>query len=553
MKRLLTTLAFSGALSLFGADERTASEFAADLGPGISLGYSLEISSGDETAWGNPTISERQIEACRALGFRTVRFPVDGLVHLLSENGQEALDQDFLGHLREIVRWCRARELTVVLACSRTGDDVPRFGRLWKLLAEGLGDLDLGLVFEGFVPSEKSSRAQFGALVEAFHRAVRSADGNNTRRFLMVPLQGDPFGSDGFTWMPPTASDDRLLAGLRLFAPASFTHDHVTPEFDAAEFASGFSHAVDPVRRKLAERGIPLVICETAAERQFRNADRRVPNDDARVRWAYAFASRAQKAGVPVFLRDTGCDPKTGVLDRETGRTTQPAFVRAFVGGSTGMLTPEAAEGLAVSARVGLKEYPKSDRLLVWSLDGRSYACCWGQRMGKGGAETVAGNGLILRFFSSESDGSLRVSTNGEPVDMLHQFFWSDQSETAVETMRAYIYTHGETSLAGRRLVFSLTALNGTTAIVSGIVHLPGVKHEIPFGAGPDVAGALKATPASPKVTVEIPLGDGFLDTTTLGGVSVELKLFPGPWSSSRPLDCRISPIELRALPQEER
>ena len=84
MKRLLTTLAFSGALSLFGADERTASEFAADLGPGISLGYSLEIPSGDETAWGNPTISERQIEACRALGATEVPAPASGRNHLPS-------------------------------------------------------------------------------------------------------------------------------------------------------------------------------------------------------------------------------------------------------------------------------------------------------------------------------------------------------------------------------------------------------------------------------------------------------------------------------------
>lgn len=57
------------------------------------------------------------------------------------------------------------------------------------------------------------------------------------------------------------------------------------------------------------------------------------------------------------------------------------------------MLTPEAAEGLAVSARVGLKEYPKSDIACssgAWT-DGATLAAgdsAWGREERRRSPET---------------------------------------------------------------------------------------------------------------------------------------------------------------------
>lgn len=314
--------------------------------------------------------------------------------------------------------------------------------------------------------------------------------------------------------------------------PEAFTVEHEQVDFDSER---------DTAKIVAALRGKRSVT--VVAERQFRNEDRRLPNDDARVRWAYAVGTAARELGVEVYLMDTGIDPKSGVLDRKRCVARQSALVQAFVGGATGTLLPEAAEALAQAAYVGEKTYPKTDRVLVWKLDGKSYRTCWGQRIGAGSA---SGNGTVLENFRTDEEGNLLATSNGRSIDMLHQQFWADQSATAVDTLKAYVYTHGETSLKGRRLVFTLTAQGGTTAVVAGLVTLPGVAKPIPFGAGPDHAGAFRASPEQPTVRVEIPLVEGFLGSVEPAGISVELKLYPGPWQCAQPLDCKVSPIELR-------
>lgn len=314
--------------------------------------------------------------------------------------------------------------------------------------------------------------------------------------------------------------------------PAAFTVEHEQVDFEM-------------------ERDLPLIMSAmrgkrsvtVVAERQFRNEDRRLPNDDARVRWAYAVGTAARELGVDIYLMDTGIDPKAGVLDRKRGIARHPALIKAFIGGATGTLSSEAAEALAATAFVGLKTYPKTDRVLVWKLDGMSYRTCWGQRIGAG---SMSGDGAVLENFRTDEEGNLYASTFGRRLDMLHQQFWANQSETAVDTLRSYVYTHGETALKGRRLVFTLTALNGSTAIVSGIISIPGVDKPIRFGADPGHAGAFCASPAKPNVRVEIPLTEGCLAADETKGISVELKLYPGPWQSANALDCKISPIELK-------
>lgn len=314
--------------------------------------------------------------------------------------------------------------------------------------------------------------------------------------------------------------------------PRAFTVEHEQVEFDSARDAAQIMTALR------GKRSVTVV-----AERQFRNEDRRLPNDDARVRWAYAVGTAARELGVEVYLMDTGVDPKAGVLDRKSGTARHPSLVKAFVGGATGTLSPEAAEALARAAYVGEKTYPKTDRVLVWKLDGKSYRTCWGQRIGAGSA---SGNGAVLENFRTDDAGNLLATSNGRSIDMLHQQFWADQSATAIETLKAYAYTHGETPLKGRRLVFTLTALKGTTAVVAGLVTLPGVAKPVPFGAGPDHAGAFRASPEQPTVRVEIPLTEGVLGSVKPAGISVELKLYPGPWQCAQPLDCKVSPIELK-------
>lgn len=54
-------------------------KFSQNLMPGWNLGNQLEANSGgtpSETAWGNPTITEKLIKKVKAQGFKSIRIPV---------------------------------------------------------------------------------------------------------------------------------------------------------------------------------------------------------------------------------------------------------------------------------------------------------------------------------------------------------------------------------------------------------------------------------------------------------------------------------------------
>lgn len=78
------------------------------MGAGWNVGNQLEANAGgkvNETAWGNPEVTQELITAVADAGFTTVRVPVSYLDRIDDANGYQ-VDSAWLDRVEEVVQYC---------------------------------------------------------------------------------------------------------------------------------------------------------------------------------------------------------------------------------------------------------------------------------------------------------------------------------------------------------------------------------------------------------------------------------------------------------------
>ena len=347
-------------------------------------------------------------------------------------------------------------------------------------------------------------------------------------------------------WKSPNPADNHIIATLHCYEPGDFCIWGNRKAYDAKHTQNRLDQLFPKMKAHFTDNGIPLILGELNADIRYYDAEHLQPNEDARIRWIWHYTNEARKYGFPIILWECGGSKGMGLIDRFKIKWANEAFVDAFLGATRGTMDEAGAIELAKKAKVSLSSiYEKTDDVLRWKIASDSYARVWGQTMGFG---NLNGNGVCMRYLSSDDKGNLIVNTKGQGGNMLHQQFWADQSLTARRTYKAYVVPHRATPRAGRKLCFTLTARNGSTAFVQGFFRIPGIKDTIPFGADWGKPGCLAATPDNPVRHVEVPIPptEAVWKAASSGGISMELKFFPGPWNSGKALDCVLSPITLK-------
>ena len=367
------------------------------------------------------------------------------------------------------------------------------------------------------------------------------------KRYLMVPTYAAGYQDNTIkAWKSPNPADNHIIATLHCYEPGDFCIWGNRKAYDAKHTQNRLDQLFPKMKAHFTDNGIPLILGELNADIRYYDAEHLQPNEDARIRWIWHYTNEARKYGFPIILWESGGSKGMGLIDRFKVKWANEAFVDAFLGATRGTMDEAGAIELAKKAKVSLSSiYEKTDEVLRWKIASDSYARVWGQTMGFG---NLNGGGVCMRYLSSDDKGNLIVNTKGQGGNMLHQQFWADQSVTARRTYKAYVVTHGDTPLAGRKLCFTLTARNGSTAFVQGFFRIPGIKDTIPFGADWGKPGCLAATPDNPVRHVEVPIPptEAVWKAASSGGISMELKFFPGPWNSGKALDCVLSPITLQ-------
>src|SRR6185369_369909 len=154
----------------------------------------LEPPSGEGT-WG-PAATQNLINGVANAGFNTVRLPVAWDSHANQSNYQ--IDAAWMARVKQVVDWCYARNLYVVLNIHWDGgwlennitDTVnptinAKMQSYWTQIATTFKGYDSKLIFAGANEPNANTSAQVATLMtyyQSFISAVRATGGDNTSR-----------------------------------------------------------------------------------------------------------------------------------------------------------------------------------------------------------------------------------------------------------------------------------------------------------------------------------------------------------------------------------
>ena len=67
-----------------------------------------------ETAWGNPVVTKKTIQAIKAAGFNAIRIPVRWQCHITNEKAM-VISKSWMARIKEVIGWCLDADLKVVV------------------------------------------------------------------------------------------------------------------------------------------------------------------------------------------------------------------------------------------------------------------------------------------------------------------------------------------------------------------------------------------------------------------------------------------------------
>lgn len=341
---------------------------AQQLSPGWNLGNSLEaIGSGggrkttsQETAWGNPVVTQAMLNAVKAAGFRSVRIPVAWAQYA---DANDDIAPFWMNRVAQVVDYARNAGLYVILNIHWDGGWMQptyadraranaRLARFWSQIATRFETYDDHLLFAGTnevmvkdvysAPTPENCAVQNG-FNKVFVDTVRATGGSNATRYLVV--QGYNTNIDHTllcnATLPADSAASRLMMEVHYYDPYNFTLNTgsaiwqwgASATLPAATDSWGDEAHADAQFQKMKanfiDKGVPVILGEYAASLRTEHD----PPGKYRTDWDRYVTRSAYRHGlVPVYW-DNGytANHNSGLFDRATGAVAFPDTVRAIV------------------------------------------------------------------------------------------------------------------------------------------------------------------------------------------------------------------------------
>nr|WP_211228537.1 cellulase family glycosylhydrolase [Glycomyces tenuis] len=259
-----------------------AMETVAAMQPGWNLGNSLDSVGADETAWGNPRITQELIQNVAAQGFNSIRIPVTWDNH---QGGAPdyAIDPAYLDRVEEVVDWALAEDLYVLInihhdswiwaADMQSNHDVvlDRYNTIWTTVAERFRDHSDKLLFESINEpqfnnvDDATANSLLDELNTSFHQIVRDSGGNNATRVLVLPTlhtNADQVYLDALAGTIASLDDPNLAATIHYYGfwPFSVNIAGYT-EFNS-EVQQDLEGYFDRAHDTFVAQGVPVIVGE---------------------------------------------------------------------------------------------------------------------------------------------------------------------------------------------------------------------------------------------------------------------------------------------------
>ena len=262
----------------------TAAQSVADaMQPGWNLGNSFDAVGTDETAWGNPVVSQALLTNIKAQGFNSIRIPATWGQHEGAAPSY-TIDATFLARVQTVVDQAIAANLYVVLDVhhdswqwvtnmpSQHDTVLAQFNATWTQLAAAFKTRSSKLILEpineqSFTGSSGDAQSYqlMDELNRSFYSIVRGSGGTNATRPLLLPTlytNGDQARLDALASTVTALNDPNILTTIHYYGYWPFsTNIAGTTTFDATT-QQDLTDAFDRAYNTFIAKGIPVVIGE---------------------------------------------------------------------------------------------------------------------------------------------------------------------------------------------------------------------------------------------------------------------------------------------------
>lgn len=351
---------------------------------GWNLGNTLEAIP-NEGAWGGPA-TQSLINSVAAAGFNTVRIPCAWDTHANQSTRQ--IDATYMARVKQVVDWCYAKNLYVVLNCHWDGgwldanltDTVngtvnAKMNAYWTQIANTFKNYDSHLLFAGANEPPAKTAAQMSTLLtyyQTFVNAVRATGGNNTSRWLVVqgPSTDIDLTDQLMNSLPSDSTAGRLAVEVHYYSPYQFClmeqdaswgstfyfwgqgyHSSTITAHNATWGEESYLETeFQKMNTKFVSRGIPVIIGEFAAMKRSTSSYPELTGTElsrhlaSRTYFHKYVVDTANAKGLKPIFWDT---PGSGHFDWATGAVLDVDTKRALTGGAA--LPPPGGGGIVAN------------------------------------------------------------------------------------------------------------------------------------------------------------------------------------------------------------
>jgi endoglucanase len=279
----LPTAAQAAARSTASAASASALDVVAHMQPGWNLGNSFEAIGADETAWGNPRVTQAFLRRLKAQGFKSIRIPVTWGQHE-GPAPTYTLDPAFLARIKQVVDWALAEGFYVLINMhgdawqwvpnmpSQHDAVLAQYTATWQQIAATFRDASRRLLFESInepffngSSGDQQNAVLMNELNTTFHSVVRATGGGNADRLLVMPTLGDTPDQAKIDTLLATFSaldDPNLVASIHYYSFWPFSVNLAGYTTFNATTQQDLTDTFDLLHRSFVAKGIPVVVGE---------------------------------------------------------------------------------------------------------------------------------------------------------------------------------------------------------------------------------------------------------------------------------------------------
>ncbi|MEW4369423.1 cellulase family glycosylhydrolase [Paenibacillus kandeliae] len=253
--------------------------------PGWNLGNSLDSVGADETAWGNPKVTQALIKQIAAQGYKSIRIPVTWDSHIGAAPNY-TIDPTYLNRVEEVVNWALNENLYVMINVhhdswvwiskmeSQHDTVLARYNAAWKQIADRFKNTSSKLSFEsvneprftdGGTTDETKQQQLLDELNVSFHKIVRASGAQNaTRPLVLSTLEASPTQTR-MTALYNTISklgDSNIIATVHYYGFWPFSVNIAGYTKFNNEVQQDITTTFDNVYNTFTAKGIPVILGE---------------------------------------------------------------------------------------------------------------------------------------------------------------------------------------------------------------------------------------------------------------------------------------------------